>query len=122
MRAQQFGAWGESVAAEHLHSKGLQILTRNWRCEEGEIDLIALDGDTIVIVEVRTRASDVFGTAEESVTPRKRSRLQRTALAYLDAEDRVDATWRIDVVAIDADRSGKVKSIEHYVNAIEGEY
>jgi putative endonuclease len=121
MRSHELGERGEAAAAEFLQSTGLAILDRNWHCEAGELDIVALDGEIIVIVEVRTRSSDAYGTPEESLTPRKCRHLRNAALAYLQEKDRLDAVWRIDVVAIDADRRGDVQRIEHYVNAIEGE-
>jgi putative endonuclease len=121
MRSHELGKWGEDVAAEYLQSKGFIILDRNWRCEDGELDIVALDGEAIVVVEVRTRSSDTYGTPEESLTSQKRRHLQNAALAYLQKKDRLDAVWRIDVVAIDAHRSGDLERIEHYTNAIEGE-
>jgi putative endonuclease len=121
MRSHQLGKWGEDVAARHLHSKGLAILDRNWRCEEGELDIVALDGETIVIVEVRTRSSDAFGTAEESLTREKRRHLQMASLAYLQEHDQSHSHWRIDVVTIRTQNTGSIESIDHYENAIEGE-
>lgn len=121
MRSHQLGKWGENIAARYLQSKGLKILERNWRCAEGELDIVALDGKTIVIVEVRTRSSGAFGMPEESLTQQKRRHLQMAALAYLQESDRSDSLWRIDVVAIEAARSGSVDSIKHYESAIEGE-
>ncbi len=121
MRSHELGKRGEGAAAEYLQSTGLVILDRNWRCEDGELDIVALDGEVIVVVEVRTRSSDAYGTPEESLTPRKRRHLRNAALAYLQENDRLDAVWRIDVVAIDANQRGDVQRIEHYANAIEGE-
>ncbi len=121
MRSHELGKWGEDVAAEYLQSIGFIVLDRNWRCEEGELDIVALDSEVIVVVEVRTRSSDAYGTPEESLTSQKRRHLQNAALTYLQEKDRLDAVWRIDVVAIDAAQSGDVERIDHYINAIEGE-
>ncbi len=121
MRSHELGKWGEDVAVEYLQSMGLVLLDRNWRCEEGELDIVALDGEVVVIVEVRTRSSDAYGAPEESLTPRKRRHLQKAALAYLQDKERLEDVWRIDVVAIEASRDGHVDRIEHYANAIEGE-
>ena len=121
MRSHELGKWGEDVATQFLQAKGLKILERNWRCEEGELDIIALDNDTIVVVEVRTRTSDAYGTPEESLTHHKRRHLEKSALAYLQEHDCLDTLWRIDVIAIDALQSGSVDRISHYENAIEGE-
>ncbi|NIS81400.1 MAG: YraN family protein [Anaerolineales bacterium] len=120
MNKHRLGAWGEGVAAEYLREKGYEILSRNWRSPEGEIDLVALDGDTFVFVEVRTRSSDTFGTPEESLTQRKRHRLKLAGLAYLDAMQAYESMWRIDVVAIEVTSSGAVKRLDHYEDAIDG--
>ncbi len=121
MRSHDLGKWGEDVAARYLQSKGYEILGRNWSCEEGEIDIVALDNETLVIVEVRTRTSDAYGTPEESLTRDKRRHIQQAALSYLQEHDRFDTSWRIDVVAIDAHRCGSVDRIAHYESAIEEE-
>lgn len=121
MRSHELGKWGEDVAAQFLQSKGFKILARNWCCEAGELDIIALDNDTIVIVEVRTRSSDAFGTPEESLTQQKRRHLEKSALAFLQEQDHLDVAWRIDVIAIDAFQHGTVDRISHYENALEGE-
>ena len=96
MRSHELGKWGEDVAARFLQQKGLKILERNWRCEEGELDIIALEGDTVVVVEVRTRTSDAYGAPEESLTYHKRRHLENSALAYLQEHDCLDRFWRID--------------------------
>ena len=121
MRSHELGKWGENVAAQFLQEKGLQILERNWRCEEGELDIIALENDTIVMVEVRTRTSDAYGTPEESLTHQKRRHLENSALTYLQEHECLDMLWRIDVIAISDIQCGSVDRISHYENAIEGE-
>ena|SRR5438128_59697 len=95
------GRFGEQVAAEHLEAAGLVILARNWRCREGEIDIVARDGADLVVVEVKTRSSDAFGTAAEAVGRVKAARVRTLALRWL-AEHR-DTAWpvvRFDVVAV----------------------
>lgn len=98
----QLGALGEHLAVAHLRGLGLQVLTRNWRCRHGELDLIAVDPATrtVVFVEVKTRTTDRFGGLAEAVTPQKVRRLRRLAGLWLAAQD---ATWpaiRIDVVGV----------------------
>ncbi|HEY44422.1 MAG TPA: YraN family protein [Anaerolineae bacterium] len=122
MKRHHIGAWGEDIASQYLEAKGYQIRARNWRTQEGELDLVAQDGETIVFVEVKTRTSKDFGWPEESVTPVKRHRLQRAALAYLLDQDLSDIFWRIDVVAIDRTSSGTVERLEHYIDAVDGEW
>ena len=67
----RLGAFGERLAAAHLEAKGYRIRARNYRCREGEIDIVAQDGDTLVFVEVRTRRGDALGGPAESVTATK---------------------------------------------------
>ncbi|MDQ2796203.1 MAG: YraN family protein, partial [Actinomycetota bacterium] len=71
------GRFGEQVAAEHLTSAGLTILERNWRCRDGELDLIARDGSALVFVEVKTRSSLTFGTPAEGISRVKIARIRR---------------------------------------------
>ena len=121
MRRRQIGEWGEAVALRHLESKGYHIRVQNWRTPEGEVDIVAQEGDTIVFVEVKARTTRDFGWPEESITATKRRRLQRAAWAYLQAHEMLDAMWRIDVIAIDRSSSGAVERLEHYVSAVDGE-
>lgn len=98
----EIGALGERLAVEHLQSLGLRVLTRNWRCRYGELDVIAADDAAriVVFVEVKTRTSDQFGGIEQAVTPEKVRRLRRLAGLWLA---RQDARWsgvRIDVVGV----------------------
>jgi putative endonuclease len=122
LKRHQIGAWGEEIASQYLEAKGYKIRARNWRTREGEVDLVAQDGETIVFVEVKTRTTKDFGWPEESITPKKRRRLQLAALAYLiDQELPSDILWRIDVVAIDRTSAGTVERLEHYIDAVDGE-
>ena len=115
------GDRGELLALEHLTMQGYKILARNWRTREGEVDLVAQDGETIVFVEVKTRTGREFGLPEEAVTPTKRRRLQRAAWAYLQAHALLDADWRIDVVAIDLPPTGRVPEIRYYRDAVDAD-
>lgn len=115
----RFGRHGEELAARHLSVKGYQIVARNWRCETGEIDLVARDGAGLAIVEVRARRGRAFGSPEESITPAKQARLVDLAEAYVQAEG-WPGPWRIDVVAIEMDRRGRLLRIDHYENAVSG--
>ena len=97
---QVLGRYGEDVAAAFLETAGMTVLARNWRCPVGEIDLVALDGDCLVVCEVKTRRSVGAGTPVEAVTPAKLARLRRLAGAWLAAQDRRYRSVRIDVVAV----------------------
>lgn len=92
------GALAEERARTHLERAGLKLVTRNYRCPRGELDLVMADGDTLVFVEVRYRASRAFGSAAESVDARKRARLIAAAEHYLLAHPG-DRPCRFDVVA-----------------------
>ena len=114
------GALGEKKAAEFLRKKKYRIRETNFRCREGEIDIIARDKDYLVFVEVRTRTGVAFGTPEESVTPVKKERLVSAALAYLQTHADSPSLWRFDVVAVEVDQQGQVSRMELIQNAISG--
>jgi putative endonuclease len=114
------GDFGEQVAAAHLIKRGYALLARKWRCPTGEIDLLMRDGSMLVFVEVRTRRDDRLGLAEESVGRAKQAKLIALAYAYLDAAGAPgDVSWRIDVVALNIDRAGRVAKLQHIRNAVE---
>ena len=99
--SQQTGKDAERLALRHLEQQGLRLLAQNWLCKRGELDLVMLDGDTVVFVEVRYRKHAAWGGALESVDARKRQRLILAAELFLQRESR----WgkqpcRFDVVAI----------------------
>ena len=106
------GAYGERVAAEHLVASGMTVLDRNWRCPFGEIDIVARDGDVLVICEVKTRSSVSFGHPFEAVTARKAARLRRLAAAWMTARDVHPPEVRIDIVGVLRPRRG-ASGVEH---------
>jgi putative endonuclease len=108
------GEQGEMLAAEFLRSKGMTIATRNYSCRFGEIDLIARDGNIIVFVEVRSRASDAFGGAAASITAAKQAKLLKTACHYL-ATLQPTPPCRFDAVLL----TGTPPRIEWLRNVIE---
>jgi putative endonuclease len=110
------GQQGEKHAAAYLQAKGYSIVGKNWRCTQGEFDLIARDGETLVFVEVKTRRAGLEA-AFESINPRKRKILERMAYLYLN-EHKLDADWRIDVVAVTLNSQGKPE-IEHVQDAFD---
>ena len=95
------GQDGEHVAARFLAGKGLRIVARNYRTGGGELDLVCLDGETVVFVEVKTRGAAGRGRPEEAVTPAKQRRLVRVAAAFLSEQDWWDRPCRFDVVAVE---------------------
>jgi putative endonuclease len=100
------GAAGEDAVAQWYAGSGYAVVARNWRVREGEIDLVARRGATIVFCEVKTRRSDAFGTAAEAVTPRKQARLRKLAVLWLAANDARADGLRFDVAAVTPDGRG----------------
>ncbi len=96
------GALGEQIAVEYLRTLGLHVLSRNWRCRYGELDIVAADPATrtAVFVEVKTRTSDHFGGVQQAVTPAKVRRLRRLAGLWLAGQDGGWAAVRIDVIGV----------------------
>ncbi len=97
------GNYGEDLACQFLAEHSYKIIERNFRIRGGEIDIIAIDGTTLVYVEVKTRSSNLFGTPEESITPSKLHFLERAAKFYRVNRKKIklpDAE-RIDVVSVD---------------------
>ncbi len=113
MRAKDaVGAYGERVAARHLVDAGLVVLDRNWRCELGEIDIVARDGAALVVCEVKTRSGTGFGEPAEAVTPRKAARLRRLAARWLQEHPVRPDEVRIDVVGVLRSPRGAAR-VEH---------
>ena len=111
------GRWGEKRSEKFLKRKGLKILTRNFRCKTGELDLVMVDSDGgIVFVEVRTRADEKFAEVEDSITSPKKTRLKRTARYFLASNNIQDRPCRFDIVTIVLGRTGRPQ-IRHYENA-----
>lgn len=113
----QLGAMGEALAVDHLTRVGLRILSRNWRCRYGELDVIAADEatGTVVFVEVKTRTGDGYGGLAYAVTPRKVARLRRLAALWLAGQDRRWAALRIDVIGVRVGpkNSGRTPELTH---------
>lgn len=112
--AQAVGAYGEQLAWEHLAGLGYVLVDRNWRCEQGELDIVARDGPCLVFCEVKTRRSTAFGSPVESVTPAKAARLRRLAVAWLRAHGERAEEVRIDVVGVMSPR-GTPAEVEHLI-------
>lgn len=112
MKRKELGTLGEKLAKNFLKKKGYRIRETNFKCREGEIDIVAEQGDYLVFVEVRTKSSLEFGTPEESITPFKKEKLVTSALTYLSTHQHLPAHWRIDLVAIELDQKGKAERIE----------
>jgi putative endonuclease len=118
MRASDaLGAYGERVAAAHLVDAGLAIVERNWRCDIGEIDIVARDGDTLVVCEVKTRQGAEFGSPLEKVTRDKAERLRRLAARWIAQSGVRPLDVRIDIVGVVRPRRGPAQ-VEHVRGAV----
>ncbi len=113
---QAIGAYGERLAARHLTAQGLVLLDRNWRCPDGEIDLILRDGDELVFCEVKTRRGTSFGSPAEAVGWRKVRRLRHLAARWLDASGLHARQIRFDVVEVRPQPRGRTR-VEHIRSA-----
>ena len=120
MKRQESGKLGEQLACAALKKKGYRILETNYRCRQGEVDIIALHKDCLVFIEVRSKAGNSFGSPEESVTAQKKQRLISTAMDYLNSHRDLPENWRIDFVAVELDPlTNKATRIEIIENAVE---
>ena len=106
------GRRGEALAAAYLEGAGYEIVDRNWRCPQGEIDIVARDDAELVFVEVKTRSSEAFGHPLEAITVPKLARLRRLAAAWCEAHPGTRGGIRIDAIAVIAPAGGS-PVIEH---------
>jgi putative endonuclease len=97
----ELGRWGEDLAVRHLQAQGLEVLDRNWRCRDGELDVVAREGRSLVFVEVKARSGTGYGEPAEAVSLRKARRIHVLAAKWL-AEHRPEGRWdlRFDVVSV----------------------
>jgi len=112
------GILGEKLALALLKKRGYRIIETNFRCREGEIDIVARQKECLVFVEVRTKTSHRFGTPEESVTPAKQARMRRAARRYLQTHGKTTELWRIDFIAVELNAMGRTDRIEHIESAV----
>lgn len=120
MRKKLLGELGEEQAVRYLLAKNYRIIKQNFHCRFGEIDIIAFDPiGKLIFVEVKTRSSEQFGSASESLGKRKVSKLRKTAFIYLQ-ENFPNCGWRIDLIAIQLDRRLKPDNLIHYKNILHG--
>jgi putative endonuclease len=118
MKRRDTGILGEKLARDFLVRQGYRIIENNYRGPAGEIDIVARHEDYLVFIEVRTKKSLAFGSPEESITPAKKEKIKATAFHYQQMHDNLPQLWRIDVVAIELDRKGRLSRIELIENAI----
>ena len=111
------GKWGEEKASQYLEREGYTILERNMRTAHGEIDILALKGNVLTFIEVKTRSTNAFGFPEEAVSFRKQAHLLSAAEAYLQDHPESPETWQFDIIAITI-LPGNQPEIEHFENVI----
>lgn len=110
LTTKQLGDLGEKLAAEHLENHGQHVVARNWRCAEGELDLVTLDGNVLAAVEVKTRRSSRYGSPLDAINHTKARRLRKLLMAFVRAHELRVRTVRIDAVAIVMPRPGSDQS------------
>lgn len=106
------GRLGEQLAAEYLQQAGIRILDRNWRCADGELDIVAAERRVLVACEVKTRSGVTFGSPLEAISRRKQARLRRLAVSWIQAHGVLFDEVRVDVIGLVRDRAGHF-TIEH---------
>ena len=114
----RLGRWGEEHARRYLEGKGYTVSETNYRSRWGEVDIVALQRGELVFVEVKTRRGIAFGTPEESITAAKSQRLIATAQDYLQKNGLEQSRWRIDLISIHLDETGKLLEVNHQDNAV----
>ncbi|HYP06656.1 MAG TPA: YraN family protein [Bryobacteraceae bacterium] len=115
------GERGERAAARHLRRLGYTIIARRHRSRYGEFDVIAVDGRTVVFVEVKTRRSEAVATAAEAVDRRRRERMTRAANAYLKSHSLLECAARFDIVEVIWPLAVRRPTIRHHKNAFPAE-
>ena len=113
----EIGRNGEALAVAFLRKKGYRVIEQNYRCQLGEIDIIAVDQKTVCFIEVKTRSTGDYDRPEVAVHRRKQHKLSRVALWYLKERRLQDVRARFDVIAIR--RRGVLNEVQHFRNAFE---
>lgn len=117
----KLGKLGESYAENFLVSQNYQIIKKNFHSRYGEIDIIALDEEEVVFIEVKARSSIKFGSPEEAVDYRKRSKIIKTALCFINTNPKkYSSNLRIDVIAVELGSNYKLNCIKHFKNILNG--
>ncbi len=117
MKRRDTGILGEKLAKDFLKKRGYHVMETNYRCHEGEVDIVARHKDFLVFVEVRTKTSLAFGSPQESITPAKKERMRAAAYYYQQTHDSLPSLWRIDFVAVTLNQQGETR-IELIENAV----
>ncbi len=116
----QMGQRGEELAASYLEKMGCRVVQRNYRCPQGELDLVVEDGEDLVFVEVRTKRQPCLFQPEETITRSKALRLVKLGERYLAATGQEQRPWRVDVVAVELGNRGEPVRIERFKDATSG--
>jgi len=116
----ELGRKGEDLATDFFQKQGYRILTRNFHCRYGELDLVVEKDKQIIFVEVKTRANNACGSAIEGINNLKKNKIVLTAFNWLTKYHREDEAWRIDIIAIDRATDNSFE-IQHFPSAIDGE-
>lgn len=119
------GKLGESHAEKFLTSQNHAVIQKNFHTRYGEIDIIAIDQSItppqLIFVEVKTRTSDLFGLPQESVTYKKRAKMLKTAIHFMNSSTQnLPHIWRMDAIAVKLNRSLKLANIQHFKNILDG--
>ena len=117
MSRQGLGRHGEDLAVRYLEGRGVEIVGRNVRTPEGELDIVARDGDELVFVEVKTRRGDQATAPDTAVTAAKLARLEQLAEAYVAEHGPAGCPWRVDVIAVVVGRDGRVVRLDDLTGA-----
>ena len=121
MKRRDTGILGEKLAKDFLKKRGYRIQETNYRCPQGEIDIVANHQDFMVFAEVRTKTGLEFGSPEESITAAKKERMGAAAFHYRQTHDNLPPLWRIDVVAVELNQKGELSRVELIENAVGDE-
>ena len=113
---QRIGAIGEDIALNWLNEKGYELVQRNFRFKNDEIDLIMLKDDVLFFVEVKTRRNDNYGLAEYAMTPKKLTALFRCIDHYLYTQDKLEIEWQLDLIVVEKLQKDKAPKIFHFEN------
>jgi len=117
MTTKQRGDLGEDAAARYLEQRGFRVLDCNWRYRQWELDLVCMDGDTVVFVEVKTRSAGSMGTPADALDRKKQARLVKAASQYLTKKELWDEPCRFDLAAVID--TGTSMDVEHIENAFD---
>ena len=107
----ELGKWGEDLATEYLQEKGYEILERDWKSGHHDLDIVAKDGSTLVVVEVKTRRNRLFGDPEEAIDYKKRQSLQSAINHYIKYR-RINSDVRFDIITV-VGTMGQQPEIDH---------